>query len=88
MSGDWNGTPPFQSPSLDNNMSLILKGDVQCTPNLGFTHAKPEEPDLLSEVTGMDTDFMVRPDGFEPPTLWFEVKCSRSYYFIQSWLFQ
>lgn len=30
---------------LDNNTSLVLKGDVLCTTNLGFTHAKPEEAD-------------------------------------------
>ncbi|MGA3091099.1 MAG: hypothetical protein ABSD75_21025 [Terriglobales bacterium] len=30
---------------LDNNTSLVLKGDVLCTANLGFTHAKPEEAD-------------------------------------------
>lgn len=30
---------------LDNNTSLVLKGDVLCTANLGFTHKKPEEAD-------------------------------------------
>jgi len=30
---------------LDDNTSLVLKGDVLCTANLGFTHAKPEEAD-------------------------------------------
>ena len=30
---------------LDNNTSLVLKGDVLCTANLGFTHAKLEEAD-------------------------------------------
>jgi sugar lactone lactonase YvrE len=30
---------------LDNNTSLVLKGDVLCTANLGFAHAKPEEAD-------------------------------------------
>jgi sugar lactone lactonase YvrE len=30
---------------LDNNTSLVLKGDVLCTANLGFSHAKPEEAD-------------------------------------------
>jgi len=30
---------------LDNNTSLVLKGDVLCTANLGFTHAKPEDAD-------------------------------------------
>jgi sugar lactone lactonase YvrE len=30
---------------LDNNTSLVLKGDTLCTANLGFTHAKPEEAD-------------------------------------------
>jgi sugar lactone lactonase YvrE len=30
---------------LDNNTSLVLKGDVLCTANLGFLHAKPEEAD-------------------------------------------
>jgi hypothetical protein len=30
---------------LDNNTSLILRGDVLCTANLGFTHARPEEAD-------------------------------------------
>ncbi len=30
---------------LDNNTSLVLKGDVLCTSNLGFSHAKPEDAD-------------------------------------------
>ena len=30
---------------LDNNTSLVLKGDVLCTANLGFAHARPEEAD-------------------------------------------
>jgi len=30
---------------LDNNTSLILKGDVLCTANLGFAHAKPADAD-------------------------------------------
>jgi sugar lactone lactonase YvrE len=30
---------------LDNNTSLVLKGDVLCTANLGYTHAKPEDAD-------------------------------------------
>ena len=30
---------------LDNNTSLVLKGDVLCTANLGFAHSKPEEAD-------------------------------------------
>jgi sugar lactone lactonase YvrE len=30
---------------LDNNTSLVLKGDVLCTANLGFVHAKPAEAD-------------------------------------------
>jgi hypothetical protein len=30
---------------LDNNTSLVLKGDVLCTANLGWTHPKPEEAD-------------------------------------------
>ena len=30
---------------LDNNTSLILKGDVLCTANLGFAHARLEEAD-------------------------------------------
>jgi sugar lactone lactonase YvrE len=34
-----------QNAPLDNNTSLALKGDVLCTANLGFTHAKPEEAD-------------------------------------------
>ena len=34
-----------QNAPLDNNTSLVLKGDVLCRANLGFTHAKPEEAD-------------------------------------------
>src|ERR1700724_353385 len=34
-----------QNAPLDNNTSLVLKADVLCTANLGFTHAKPEEAD-------------------------------------------
>ena len=30
---------------LDNNTSLILKGDVLCTANLGFSHDKAEDAD-------------------------------------------
>lgn len=30
---------------LDNNTSLILKGGVLCTANLGFAHAKPADAD-------------------------------------------
>jgi sugar lactone lactonase YvrE len=30
---------------LDNNTSLVMKGDVLCTANLGFAHAKPEDAD-------------------------------------------
>jgi hypothetical protein len=30
---------------LDNNTSLILKGDVLCTANLGFAHARPADAD-------------------------------------------
>jgi sugar lactone lactonase YvrE len=30
---------------LDNNTSLVLKGDILCTANLGFVHAKPEDAD-------------------------------------------
>jgi sugar lactone lactonase YvrE len=34
-----------QNAPLDNNTSLVLKGDVLCTANLGFTHARPEDAD-------------------------------------------
>jgi hypothetical protein len=34
-----------ENAPLDNNTSLVLKGDVLCTANLGFVHAKPEEAD-------------------------------------------
>ena len=34
-----------QNAPLDNNTSLILKGDVLCTANLGFSHARPEDAD-------------------------------------------
>jgi sugar lactone lactonase YvrE len=30
---------------LDNNTSLVLKGDILCTANLGFVHAKREDAD-------------------------------------------
>lgn len=30
---------------LDNNTSLVLKGGILCTTNLGFTHATPAEAD-------------------------------------------
>lgn len=30
---------------LDNNTSLVLKGDVLCTANLGWANPKPEEAD-------------------------------------------
>jgi sugar lactone lactonase YvrE len=34
-----------ENAPLDNNTSLVLKGDMLCTANLGFLHAKPEEAD-------------------------------------------
>ncbi len=34
-----------ENAPLDNNTSLVLKGDVLCTANLGFAHAKPEGAD-------------------------------------------
>lgn len=34
-----------QNAPLDNNTSLILRGDVLCTANLGFSHARPEDAD-------------------------------------------
>lgn len=34
-----------QNAPLDNNTSLTLHGDVLCTANLGFSHARPEEAD-------------------------------------------
>ena len=34
-----------QNAPLDNNTSLILRGDVLCTANLGFAHERPEEAD-------------------------------------------
>jgi sugar lactone lactonase YvrE len=34
-----------QNAPPDNNTSLVFKGDVLCTANLGFAHAKPEEAD-------------------------------------------
>jgi sugar lactone lactonase YvrE len=34
-----------QNAPLDNNTSLVLRGDVLCTANLGFSHARPEEAD-------------------------------------------
>jgi hypothetical protein len=30
---------------LDNNTSLVLNGDILCTANLGFVHAKREDAD-------------------------------------------
>ena len=30
---------------LDNNTSLVLKGDVLCTANLGLAHSKPQDAD-------------------------------------------
>jgi hypothetical protein len=30
---------------LDTNTSLVLKGEVLCTANLGFSHARLEEAD-------------------------------------------
>jgi len=32
-----------QNAPLDNNTSLVLRGEVLCTANLGFTHARPED---------------------------------------------
>jgi hypothetical protein len=34
-----------QNGPLDNNTSLVIKGDVLCTANLGFAHANSEEAD-------------------------------------------
>jgi sugar lactone lactonase YvrE len=34
-----------QNAPLDNNTSLVLRGDVLCTANLGFTHARSEDAD-------------------------------------------
>jgi len=34
-----------QNAPLDNNTSLVLRGDVLCTANLGFAHAKFDEAD-------------------------------------------
>jgi sugar lactone lactonase YvrE len=34
-----------QNAPLDNNTSLVLRGDVLCTSNLGFSHERPEEAD-------------------------------------------
>lgn len=34
-----------QNAPLDNNTSLVWKGDVLCTANLGFTHANREQAD-------------------------------------------
>jgi sugar lactone lactonase YvrE len=34
-----------QNAPLDNNTSLVVKGDVLCTANLGFLHSNPEEAD-------------------------------------------
>ena len=30
----------------------------------------------ITDVPGMGTKELARPDGFEPPTTWFEAKCS------------
>ncbi len=42
---------------LDNNTRLLVRGDVLCTANLGFTHATPEEADRS----------VVCMKGFPPP---------------------
>jgi sugar lactone lactonase YvrE len=34
-----------QNAPLDNNTSLVLRGDILCTTNLGFTHARAEQAD-------------------------------------------
>jgi sugar lactone lactonase YvrE len=34
-----------QNAPLDNNTSLVLRGNVLCTANLGFTHARSEDAD-------------------------------------------
>lgn len=34
-----------QNAPLDDNTSLVLRGDVLCTANLGFSHARPEQAD-------------------------------------------
>jgi sugar lactone lactonase YvrE len=34
-----------QNAPLDNNTSLVSRGNVLCTTNLGFTHQRPEEAD-------------------------------------------
>jgi hypothetical protein len=34
-----------ENAPLDNNTSLVLKGDVLCTANLGFLRSKPEQAD-------------------------------------------
>lgn len=34
-----------QNAPLDNNTSLVWRGNVLCTTNLGFSHARPEEAD-------------------------------------------
>jgi hypothetical protein len=34
-----------ENAPLDNKTSLVIKGDVVCTANLGFLHAKPEDAD-------------------------------------------
>jgi hypothetical protein len=44
-SGAYWSSPALLNAPLDNSTSLILKGDVLCTANLGFVHAKPEEAD-------------------------------------------
>ncbi len=42
-----------QNAPLDNNTSLVIKGDVLCTANLGFLHAKPEEADRRWSASGI-----------------------------------
>ena len=34
-----------ENAPLDKNTSLVLRGDVLCTANLGFTHERPEQAD-------------------------------------------
>jgi sugar lactone lactonase YvrE len=48
LSPDGSRRTPIATKSnapLDNNTSLVLRGDVLCTANLGFSHRKPEEAD-------------------------------------------
>jgi hypothetical protein len=40
-----------QDAPLDNNTSLVLRGDVLCTANLGYAHAKLEEADRTAVCT-------------------------------------